>query len=111
MLTTMPPTAEICDSDPTLGHFRVELFTDNHPVETTLLLVNSASGEKVLSGPKEGDSYEDDGSYHYEACLPLGPYMLTSYDTDGDAICCQYGEGNYMLTVIDTEIQHSGAFG
>ncbi len=65
----------------------------------------------MLSGPKEGESYEDVGSYHYEACLPLGPYTFTSYDTDGEGICCHYGEGNYMLTVIGTEIQQSGALG
>ncbi len=70
--------------------------------------MNSANGNEVMSGPEEGESYEDGGPHLYETCLPLGPYTFTIYDDNGDGIWFEHGKVNYTLTVIDTVLRQSG---
>ncbi len=52
--TATTPTADMCAIDPRLGRFHLELLTDDHSVQTTWVLLNSATEEQVLSGPEDG---------------------------------------------------------
>ena len=44
-----------------------------------------------------------------ELCLPAGDYVFTIYDLYGDGMCCQWGEGNYVVSTNDNEIIADGA--
>ncbi len=74
---------------------------DNYPEETSWEIKNS-SGTVVASGGTYGS--EPDGSTLNIAvgCLPAGCYDLIFYDTYGDGMCCNYGNGSYTLTNTDS---------
>lgn len=44
-----------------------------------------------------------------DLCLPEGCYVLKVRDSDGDGICCQYGQGNFRVTAADGTVLASGA--
>jgi len=81
------------------------LLTDNYPAETTWTLVD-ASGTTVISG---GPYNSNATTYAAEACLADGCYTLSVFDSYGDGLCCQYGEGSYELAGSDGTIYASGA--
>ena len=44
-----------------------------------------------------------------ELCLPMGDYVFTIYDLYGDGMCCQWGEGNFVVSTNNNEIIADGA--
>ena len=72
----------------------LEITLDNYGSETTW---EFKSGSTVLEsgGPypnnAEGSVYEED------ICVPNGCYDLIIYDSEGDGLCCDYGQGFYRL--------------
>ena len=71
---------------------KVSVFTDQYGGETSWEIYQG--GEAVAFSP----SYT--GSLLQEVVIPLdsGEYNFTIYDTFGDGICCDFGEGWYSLT-------------
>lgn len=72
----------------------LNLTTDDYGGETSWD-VKDASGNVVASG----DNYGDNATVTETINLPDGQcYRFTIYDSYGDGICCQYGNGQYSLT-------------
>lgn len=76
----------------------LELTTDFYPDETTWR-VEDENGNLIYSGgPYSGQFtlYEEEWCLDPEAC-----YTFTIFDAYGDGICCDFGEGGYMI--VDEE--------
>jgi hypothetical protein len=88
---------EDCFGDPPFecpDMITIEIFTDEYGSETTWELVERVSGTVVASGgPLEDEALcvwdvAVDGSLCYD---------WTIYDSYGDGICCDYGDGYYNV--------------
>jgi PKD repeat protein len=76
------------------GHTIIlELMTDDYASETSWKLRDDADNVIMESG-----SLQNNTLYNEEFCLGQGCYTFTIYDTYGDGICCQFGDGYYTLT-------------
>lgn len=80
-------------------HFDLSIIPDPFPEETSWELKNSANNV-VLSGSSIGDS----------GCIPDGCYTLYIYDTYGDGMCCEYGNGSFTVTYDNNEVATGGQF-
>ena len=65
----------------------IDINPDNYPSEISWNLVNDAGGV-VASGNYNGT----------ELCTTDGCYTFTMFDSFGDGICCNYGQGSYSVT-------------
>ena len=84
--------------------FRLTL--DDFGAETSWRVV-SEQGLVMQTGGPYGKKQKG-VSYTRTFCLPDGCYLLEVMDSDGDGICCGYGNGYYELTNLDNEILASG---
>ena len=78
--------------------WRFDLTTDAFPWETKWRLYNPR-GERIDSGPPDGENYQRNESYAVAKCLVPGRYTLRVRDKQGDGICCSFGNGSYKSTV------------
>ncbi|NOX45688.1 MAG: T9SS type A sorting domain-containing protein [Chlorobi bacterium] len=85
----------------------LELMTDEYASETSWKLRDA--DDNVI---RESETLENLTLYTEEFCLPQACYTFTIYDSYGDGICCQYGEGYYTLTNSTTgvELANGGEF-
>ena len=80
---------------------------DNYP-EDISWDIKDTNGAIVASGGNYGN--EPDGStVTAAACLEVGCYDITIYDSYGDGLCCSYGNGGYALTDVNGTVLASGA--
>ena len=84
---------------------QLNLVYDDYPEETSWKLVDSAGVELYA-----GSGMSEDSLYVTNFCLPLGAYTFTIYDSFGDGICCQYGEGSYTISNCNGTIATGGEF-
>lgn len=110
-----------------LGHVEVniEVMTDDYGYETYWELRDAsdyvvASGGNTEVGPNGGGAYDaandDDGAYAnatlyqetYEV-LSSGCYTFLIVDDYADGICCQYGDGYYLVTDGEGVVLASGS--
>ena len=81
---------------------------DDYPEETSWTLKNSG-GSTITSGGTYNS--QPDGSTIVENfCLPDGCYEFTINDTEGDGICCTYGNGSYSLMNGTENLASGGSF-
>ena len=67
---------------------------DNYPEETSWEFFNESTGQMVSSGFLKNDNqYVESICIDYNQC-----YSLYFYDSYGDGICCDWGNGNFMVT-------------
>ena len=93
---------------PPIFVFNVFIQLDEYPSETSWDLVDSF-GELIYSG---GSYTQAMGIVEENYPLPEGEYTFTIYDTWGDGICCENGEGFYTLTLNgEVFLESSGEFG
>ena len=85
--------------------FRLELTTDEYPTETTWDLKNVCSGEIIKSGVGKVKETEIT-----ELCIDPSMYQFTIYDEYSDGICCNYGQGGFVVKYVDFE-KSGGEFG
>lgn len=89
--------------------FSLELVLDDYGSETTWDL--RRLGQVIY----EGGPYEDDQDGQVVSvplCLEDGCYILRVYDSWGDGMCCEYGEGSWsILGPQDEVIVTGGEFG
>ncbi len=82
---------------------KVEIKTDAYPSETLWEIKNDK--EIVVSS---GGAYSSRHTvYNHDICLPAGCYSFQIQDRYGDGICCNYGQGHYLMK-IDNEIIFQG---
>lgn len=86
----------------------LEIVTDNYGSETTWELTDSS--DTVLYS---GGSYSNNTTYNETFTIENNEcYTFTIWDSYGDGICCDWGEGSYTLTDNnDTVIFAGGEFG
>ncbi len=74
----------------------VTIVVDNYGSEVTWV-INDDNGNTVLSGGPYSDG--TNGTVHTEnACLNHACYDFIIYDSFGDGLCCQEGNGSYTIT-------------
>ena len=90
----------------------LEINFDDYPEETSWKLKNLDTGELEASGGNY--PYEAAGTTIQEAiCLGDGCYKLVVKDSYGDGICCDYGDGSFLILDEEEDIfyESDGAFG
>lgn len=92
----------------TLGQFDLDLSlqTDNYPAETHWEIIND-NGDIVASG---GGFSGQNTLYEELICLSPGCYQFNIYDSFGDGICCDYGNGFFELTDNEDLLIQGGDF-
>lgn len=87
--------------------FTLEIVLDNYPQEVSWDITNTQGN--ILYDSDGTYANEDDGAtVIIEGCLPSGCYDLNMYDSEGDGICCFFGEGSYTLTNSDNDVLAEG---
>ena len=88
------------------GMLTVYILTDDYGSETSWDLVNS-SGDVVA----EDGGLSNATEYTWDVDLEADTYTWTIYDSYGDGICCDWGEGGYELFLDGESIATGGVFG
>jgi len=74
--------------------YTLRIIADDYPGETSWKLVNTANNA-IVSSLLTGSL--PDGLSTKDLCLGVGCYKFIIYDTEGDGICCGYGNGSFTL--------------
>ncbi|KAL3826954.1 hypothetical protein ACHAXA_000018 [Cyclostephanos tholiformis] len=93
-------------------NFRFVVRTNEYGVATTWELFegrDASSGELIADGGPYGSEY----TYVVDYCLASpGEYVLYVYDYDGDGLCCESGDGSFIVKSGDIVIvNNDGRFG
>lgn len=83
---------------------------DNFAAETSWVLTDSDTGA-ILD---EGSLTENNSEYREDICVSVGAcFDLTVFDSYGDGICCDFGEGNFSVLDLNGELLvfNNGNFG
>merc|ERR1712029_630400 len=83
----------------------VEIAIDNYGEETAYD-IKDASGNKVM----EGSGWPANSVNSFWKCVGSGEYTFRITDAYGDGICCNYGNGGYVVEVDDDEVASGGQF-
>jgi trypsin len=75
----------------------IEVKYDNYPSETGWTLRDSAG--TLIAGQSTGSFSTGSGTVSKTAFVAEGAYTFELSDTFGDGICCQYGSGEFKITV------------
>ncbi|MBQ81404.1 MAG: hypothetical protein CL825_02400, partial [Crocinitomicaceae bacterium] len=81
--------------------FKFVLTLDDYGSETTWNI------KRLGTIVYEGGPYEDDldqEQIEVDMCLEEGCYIVTLYDSYGDGICCEYGEGSWVVYDDDNNV-------
>ncbi|TVR38861.1 MAG: T9SS C-terminal target domain-containing protein [Cryomorphaceae bacterium] len=86
--------------------YQLDIVLDDYGSETTWEIADENGNVLYSGGPYAGGGgWGSDGTdgqlEQYELCLGNGCYTFTIFDSFGDGICCDYGNGSYEL--IDNE--------
>lgn len=99
------PEGDPSDCDQNELTFR--LVVDDYGPETTWELRNSNGIVLLTGGPYEKGI---GGTEFVETwCVPDACYTFEIFDTYGDGICCNYGNGAYAISDVDGNILSSGS--
>ncbi len=81
--------------------FEVEIVQDNYPNENTWKLFDE-EGVELFAGGVEGGTF----------CIDAGQcHSFVMYDSYGDGMCCEFGEGSYTLYIDGVEVGSGSQFG
>jgi hypothetical protein len=75
----------------------IEVTYDNYPSETGWTLRDSAGN--FIDGQSAGSFSTESGTVSKTAFVADGAYTFELTDTFGDGICCEYGSGEFKITV------------
>lgn len=91
------------------GMVTFTLVIDFYGSETTWELQDAQSNVLESGGPYS--DFANGETHEYEWCLPDGCYDLVIFDSYGDGICCDYGDGSYsVVDQFGTEVASGGQF-
>lgn len=85
----------------------LSLHFDLYPGETRWEIVNNSGNVVASGGPYTGQT--PNSTLNLQQCLPSGCYELVVFDSYGDGMCCNRGNGFYQLTSASGEILANGA--
>ena len=81
------------------GLWKLQLQTDNYSYETKWELYDASTQQILAYGPPTNTNYNKLTNYIGILCLPIGEYYIRWYDIMGDNICCNYGRGDWTVSV------------
>jgi hypothetical protein len=84
----------------------LSLTTDDYPVETAWTLSNNPGA--VVYQSTDPNGYFVATTYSVPFCLADGCYRFIITDTEGDGICCDYGDGAFTVTGPENTVFGSG---
>lgn len=82
----------------------VTINTDLYGEETSFIIFDEENNEVYNESGFSGLS-----NYNFNLCLPEGCYTFTIYDSYGDGMCCEFGDGNYLVSHQNNDVITSGA--
>lgn len=85
----------------------IQIKLDYFPSETSWVLRNSSYAIVASSNGNYGN-YSYGTLVEEELCLPNDCYYFTIYDSYGDGICCNYGNGYYLIMGNNNQILAAG---
>lgn len=97
--TTPPPTS--CTKNPVT----FKLTTDKYASETSWQL-NTDQGNTIASGA----DFSNNTTHVETLCVADGTYSFVIFDSYGDGICCEFGNGSYLLTHNNQTIAQGSSF-
>ena len=77
----------------------VNLVTDSYAVETSWSIFTMDGYKLVENGPLSNNTLFKDN-----VCVPDTCIEFVIYDSQGDGLCCEFGEGKYSLTLRDSAV-------
>jgi hypothetical protein len=87
--------------NPNQSQVKIYINPDNYPQETSWTLQKYPSGDTLAKGKINDDSI----------CVPKGTCMrFTIRDSQGDGICCGFGQGDYSLYIDSVLVGSGGQF-
>lgn len=100
----------IADIDSDFDIITLVINTDDYADETTWELFDQKANQIIASGDVDGnnETFTQDICLNYSSC-----FTLNVYDSYGDGICCDYGEGNFLVLDAngDEILFNNGDFG
>lgn len=96
--------------DKSLKEFTFNLLTDLFPEETTWQILNTEDSVLASGGPYPG---AEETWIRESFCAPGNAcYLFEIFDSEGDGLCCEFGEGNYHILNAegDTLLASDGQF-
>ncbi|MCI5055127.1 MAG: S8 family serine peptidase, partial [Flavobacteriales bacterium] len=106
---TLQDSMLLQDSAVSCEPFVFTLTLDKYPAETSWEIVD-AQGNIVLSGGPYGPA-QALTTIRDSICLFTGCYTLRVKDSYGDGLCCQYGNGSFLLENLSGVVASGGSFG
>ena len=73
-------------------NININLITDNYANENSWIFLDN--NNNIIDSQ---DTLEDNYHYVYKYCLTPGCYKFIMFDSQGDGICCNYGNGNATI--------------
>jgi hypothetical protein len=99
------PTLGSCDSGEIF--IEIKLQTDNYAAETYVALTSSDGASLVT-----GTDLDNNRAYTASRCAPANDcYTFSITDSEGDGICCGYGQGSFEVIVEGQREGGGGDFG
>jgi lysyl endopeptidase len=80
---------------------------DNYPQETSWVITQN--GQTIYSSGGTYSNQADGTELEIPLCFAQGCYTLVMQDSQGDGLCCQYGQGSYQLTNNFGDVVAQGA--
>lgn len=99
-----------CKQDESM--WSLDLITDEYPFETSWALVREegiAPSRILAVGPPVGTYYERHSHYSSSMCLTPGEYTFEMQDSEGDGLCCDVGNGTFVVAIDDIYVVNSDA--
>jgi hypothetical protein len=93
-----------CNPCNTGSEIKILLNYDDYPEETYWTVNDAGNRNNFMSG------YGDPLTFADRYCATPGIYQVTIYDSPGDGMCCEYGEGGYSIFVDDVLVAEGGEF-
>jgi hypothetical protein len=96
--TTTPPPVSLSSTCITI---EISITLDKYPLDTTWNIINSVSGEMVVTSTSYDESLA--GTTQIDTiCLLNGEYTFTIFDVFEDGMCCKWGDGGYILRYLSS---------
>jgi len=86
-------------------YFKLSLKTDDYGDETSWRITSPTNGNVV-----SGNGYLSNREYTETNCIPSDACTFEIFDSFGDGLCCDYGQGSYKVWVDNVEKGMGGAF-
>lgn len=97
------------DLETDFNYINLIITPDNYPQETSYEVYDELTNTLLLTGNLTGgeEVFTEEICVNYNSCI-----SVILYDSYGDGICCDYGEGNFIITdaMGDTLAAHDGIF-